>query len=160
MLTSRRDYILRIIDEVTRILGQIILKRRTGADQEALEMVVVGLERLFVMDADQVFLLTPDQHYSLLADDESDEFARDKILLYAALSTEAGAIYARQGKAEMARATRLNALRFVLKARLQYSNEGLPAYSPNPADLLKTLSDEPLDAMTAALVDAFERTTR
>jgi hypothetical protein len=157
MLTSRRDYILRIIDEVSRILGQIVFKRRAGADQEALETVVVGLERLFVMDADQVFLLTPDQHYTLLADDESGEFARDKILLYAALSTEAGAIYATQGKTEMARATRLNALRFVLKARMNYSNDALPVYAPNPADLLQTLAGEPLDATTAELVAAFAR---
>ena len=152
MLTSRRDYLLRIIDEVSRILGQVIFKRRAGADQEALEMVVVGLQRLFNLEADQVFLLTPDEHYSLLAGDESEEFARDKILLYAALSVEAGEVYARQGNRSMARATRINALRFLLKAREEFSTEGLPDYAPKVAPLLALLADEMLDAATARLL--------
>ena len=59
MLTSRRDYILRVIDEVGRLLARITFKRKAGADQEALETVVVGFQRLFNLDADQIFLLTP-----------------------------------------------------------------------------------------------------
>ena len=160
MLTSRRDYILRIIDEVAWILGQVIFKRRAGADHEALETVVVGLQRLFHLDADQIFLLTPDDHYAMLAGDESPEFARDKILLYAALSAEAGGIYAKQGKMAMARATRLNALRFVLKARLNYHTEGLPAYAPDPAALREMLADEPLDPVTAGLLEAANLSAR
>src|SRR6185436_9184586 len=123
MLTSRRDYLLRIIDEVGRILGQIIFKRRAGADQEALEMVVVGLQRLFTLDGDQIFLLTPDQHYVLLIDEDSPYDARDKVLLYAALSTEAGKIYAKQGNRMMSRASFLNALRFALRARIEFPPE-------------------------------------
>jgi hypothetical protein len=153
MLTSRRDYILRIIDEVSRILGVIIFKRRAGADQEALETVVTGFQRLFNLDADQIFLLTPDQHFEMLIeDDETPEFACDKVLLYAALSAEAGAIYAKQGNRAMARATRINALRFTLKARALFPTADLPAYAPDVTKLIESLADEPLDAVTAELV--------
>jgi hypothetical protein len=153
MLTSRRDYILRIIDEVSRILGVIIFKRRAGADQEALETVITGFQRLFNLDTDQIFLLTPDQHFEMLIeDDETPEFARDKVLLYAALSAEAGAIYAKQGNRAMARATRINALRFSLKARALFPTEGLPPYAPDVTQLLELLADEPLDSVTADLV--------
>src|SRR3954469_8052618 len=115
MLTSRRDYIVRIIEEVGRLLAMSVFKRKAGADQEALETVVYGFTRLFQLDADQIFLLTPTQHYRLLTEDaETPEFARDKVLLYAALSAEAGALYAKMGNAAMARTTRLNALRFTL----------------------------------------------
>ena len=152
MITSRRDYVLRIIDEVGRILARVVFKRRAGANQEALETVVVGLQRLFQLDADQVFLLTPDQHYAMLTDEESPEFARDKVLLYAALSAEAGLIYARQEKQAMARATRITALRFVLKARLAFPTEGTPDYAPKIEHLLLALSDESLDAETAELL--------
>src|SRR5436190_14875310 len=105
MITSRRDYLLRIIDEVGRLLGRVIYKRKAGADQEALETIVVGFQRLFDLDGDQIFLLTPEQHYEMLANEESPEDARDKVLLYAALSVEAGTIYAKQGNRAMARAT-------------------------------------------------------
>jgi hypothetical protein len=152
MLTSRRDYLLRILDEVSRILGVIIFKRRAGADQEALETVVTGLQRLFDLDADQIFLLTPDQHFEMLVDDETPEFARDKVLLYAALNVEAGAIYAKQGNRAMARATRINALRFTLKARRLFPIEDWPVYAPDVTKLVEDLSDEPLDSVTAKLL--------
>jgi hypothetical protein len=157
MLTSRRDYILRIIDEVGRILGRVIFKRRAGADQEALETVVVGLQRLFNLDGDQIFRLTPDQHYEMLTGDGSPEEARDKVLLYAALNVEAAAVYEKQGNRAMARATRLNALRFTLRSRVQFPRDGVPSYAPDVSALLKSLADEPLDPATAELVKAAEQ---
>ena len=154
MITSRRDYILRIIDEVGRLLARVVLKRKGGADQEALETVVAGFQRLFSLDGDQIFLLTPEHHYGLLTSDPAatPEDARDKVLLYAALSAEAGAIYAKQGNVALARATRLNALRFALRARAEFPQEGLPAYAPDVAALLSALGSEPLDEDTAELV--------
>lgn len=153
MITSRRDYLLRLLEEIGRLLARVSAKRRNGdSDDAALETVVFGLQRLFTLDADQIFLLQPEQHFTLLADEEEPEFARDKILLYAALSAEAGHIYTRQGNRALARATFTNALRFTLKARANYSLEGLPDYAPKVDDLLAALSGEPLDAETARLV--------
>lgn len=153
MITSRRDYIMRLLEEIGRLLARVSAKRRNGdSDDAALETVVFGLQRLFNLDADQIFLLKPEQHFDLLADEEVPEFARDKILLYAALSTEAGHIYGRMGKRTLARATFINALRFTLKARANYSLEGLPDYTPKVDDLLAALSGEPLDPETAGLV--------
>jgi len=155
MITSRRDYIMRIIEEVGRILARISSKRRKGdTDETALENVVFGLQRLFNLDADQIFLLTPEQHFEMLIDDEEPEFARDKVLLYAALCAEAGHVYARMGSREKARATFMTALRFTLKARAKFSAEGLPDYAPNPSELLAALADAPLDPETAELVTA------
>jgi hypothetical protein len=152
MLTSRRDYLLRILDEVSRILGQIVFKRRAGADQEALETVLVGYQRLFNLDGDQIFLLTPEQHYQMLAEEDSPSDARDKVLAYAALSAEAGKIYAKQGNRAMSRACFLNALRFALRARIELPREGAPAYAPDIAELQAALGDEALDSGTAELV--------
>jgi len=155
MLTSRRDYILRVIEEIGRILARLTLKRRKGEnDEKALETVVAGFQRLFDLEADQIFLLTPEQHFEMLTDDDSAEFSRDKVLLYAALSAEAGHIYTRMGHRAMARATFTNALRFTLKAQAQYPGGALPPYAPRVADLLEALKDAPLDAETAALIQA------
>ena len=154
MLTSRRDYILRVIDEVGRLLARVTYKRKAGADQEALETVIVGFQRLFTLDSDQIFLLTPEKHYEMLVTDPdaTPEDTRDKLLLYAALSAEAGAIYAKSGNRALARVTRLNALRFSLRARAQFSMEGAPTYAPEVAALVEALSDEPLDAATIELL--------
>lgn len=153
MITSRRDYMMRILEEVGRLLARVTFKRRKGdSDETALETVVFGLQRLFALDADQIFLLTPEQHYEMLADDETPEIARDKILLYAALNAEAGHVYARQGNRAMARATFANALRFTLRAEANYPREGWPEFAPRVEELRTALADAPLDAATARLV--------
>ena len=154
MLTSRRDYILRVIDEVGRLLARVTFKRKAGADQEALETVVVGFQRLFNLDSDQIFLLTPEKHYEMIVTDPdaTPEDIRDKLLLYAALSAEAGAIYAKSGNRALARVTRLNALRFSLRARAEFPLAGAPAFAPDIETLLAAVADEPLDETTAALV--------
>lgn len=144
---------MRIIEEVGRLLARVTAKRKPGdSDETALETVVFGLQRLFGFEADQIFLLTPEQHYEMLSVDETPEIARDKILLYAALSAEAGYIYQRQGKRAMARAVLTSALRFTLKARTDFPIEGLPDYAPKVDKLLAALADEPLDEVTAKLV--------
>ncbi len=154
MLTSRRDYILRVIDEVGRLLARVIFKRKAGADQEALETVVAGFQRLFNLDSEQIFLLSPEKHYEMIVTDPNadPEDQRDKLLLYAALSAEAGAIYAQSGNRALARVTRLNALRFSLRARAQFPMDGAPPFAPDVPALLAALADEALDDATAALV--------
>ncbi len=145
---------MRILEEVGRLLARATFKRKKGdSDEAALETVVFGLQRLFGLDADQVFLLTPDQHFAMLSVEETPEFARDKILLYAALCTEAGHIYRRQGNQALARATLTNALRFVLKARAGFPLEGLPELAPKVDDLLALLAEEPLDPVTSKLLN-------
>jgi hypothetical protein len=152
MITSRRDYVLRLIEEVGRLLSRVVAKRRAGDDQDALGTVVFGFQRLFNLEANQIFQFTPDQHFEMLCDTDTPEDARDKVLLYAALSAEAGRLYTKQGNRAMARATTLNALRFTLKARAKFPTEGQPDYTPNVEELKAALADEPLDAETAALV--------
>ncbi len=152
MITSRRDYILRIIDEVTRVLARIIFKRRAGSPQEALQSLVEACERLFSLEADKLFQFTPEQHYGLLTRDEPPEIARDKVLLYGAILIEAGQIYTQLGKREMARASFLNALRLTLRAENEFGTENLPQFAPSLSLLRDLVAGEPLDPETAELL--------
>jgi len=154
MLTSRRDYILRIIDEVGLLLRRVLQQRAAGRPGEGLQSVVAACERLFVMEAARIFQFTPDQHWVMLAEGEPPDIARDKILLYAALNAEAGHCYRALGNAALARQSCTNALRLTLKAKSAYAAEGWPEYAPKPADLLAALREAPLDAATQALVAA------
>jgi len=145
MLTSRRDYILRIIDEVSRLLARVIFKHRTGDDREALETVVQACERLFGLEADKLFQFTPEQHFLMLSEGELPEIARDKILVYAALNAEAGKIYTQRGNAAMGRASLVNALRLTLRAKSEFAGGPLPEFTPDVPALLAALGPEPLD---------------
>ena len=159
-MPARRDYILSIIEQVGRMLAQVIFRRKAGQHQEALQAVVQGCERLFGLEASQLFQFTPEQHFLMLADGEQPEVARDKVLLYAAMCAEAGQIYAAQGNQPLARGSFLNALRLTLRARSEFSSERLPVYTPDVAELLAALTDVPLDADTAELLRDVEQTGR
>jgi hypothetical protein len=154
MLTSRRDYLLRLIDEVGRLLARLVDQRRKHRPEDALQSLADAFARLFGREFHEVFQFTPDQHYLMLAEDVPDGIARDKRLLYAALSAEAGRVYADIGKADYARASLLNALRFTLRARQDGTAGDLPAFAPNPAALVAELGTANLDPETAALVRA------
>ena len=152
MLTSRRDYILRIIDEVSRLLARIIFKRRAGEPEIALQTIVQACERLFSMEADKLFQFTPEQHFLMLTEGEPPEIGRNKVLIYAALNTEAGHTYTKLGNAAMARPSYLNALQLTLRARTEFPSENLPEYAPSLAVLRDALADAPLDPATTALL--------
>lgn len=154
MLTSRRDYILRLIDEVGRLLARVIFKRRTGQTEEALQAVVQACERLFGREAEQLFQFTPEQHFVMLAERETPEVARDKVLLYAALNREAGHLYTQLGNRPMARASFVNALRLTLRTRVEFPSDGMPAFAPDVGELLDALADTPLDPETSELLKA------
>jgi hypothetical protein len=154
MLTSKRDYILRIIDEVGEFLARVVFQRGKNRPEEAMQSVVQAGERLFGLDADQLFQFTPDQQFAMLAEHEAPDIAGQKVRLFAALNAEAGKIYTTLGNPRMARSCFINALRFTLKAQADFPNENPPAYTPRVPDLLDALKDAPLDADTAALVSA------
>jgi hypothetical protein len=154
MLTSRRDYLLRIIDEVGLLLRRVLQQRSSGRPDEALQSVVAACERLFQLEAAQLFQFTPDQQVGMLTEGESPDVARDKILLYAALNEEAGRCYRALGKDDLSRQSFLFSLRLALKAQRICPGLGQPAFAPDPAMLLRLLTGTPLDAETAALVAA------
>src|SRR3954469_22644147 len=152
MITSRRDYLLRMIDEVGRLLARVIFQRQNHREQEALQSVVQACERLFNLEAAQLFQFSPEQHFLMLTEGESPEDARDKVLLYAALNTEAAHAYLALNKPAMARSSFLNALRFTLRARKEFPADNWPDYAPQISELLDALKDQPLDDETTELL--------
>jgi hypothetical protein len=152
MLTSRRDYLLRLIDEAARLLSRLVSQREKGRPEEAQQALADAFARLFGREFHEVFQFTPDQHYLMLAEDATDETARDRRLLYAALNAEAAQLYDQLGRIELARASRLNALRFTLRALRDGPDAALPAYAPDPAGLAAGLGQAGLDPETAEWV--------
>jgi len=150
----QRDYILRLIEQVGQLLARVIRQREEKAPQEALQSVMAACERLFGMEAVQLFQFTPEQHFAMLAEDETPDVARDKILMYAALNAEAGRCYVALNHSQLAQQSFLNALRLTLKTREKYSSAGWPAFAPSVTELLDLLGDTPLDDETTRLIAA------
>lgn len=151
MFRSRQDYLLRLIEELTQFLARAVFQRQAGREREALSAIVESCERLFGLEAAQLFQFTPDQHFVMLTDGEAPDNARAKVLIYAALTAEAGQNYAALGKTELARASLLSALRLTLRARESLPTaEPPPSYAPSISDLLRQLQDQPLDPETAS----------
>ncbi len=151
---AQRDYLLRLIEQAAQLLARAVQQREQRAPQEALQSVMAACERLFGMEAVQLFQFTPDQHVLMLAERETDDVARNKIFMYAALTAEAGRCYEMLGQPRLAQLSFLNALRVGLKARLQYPADALPDYAPRTPDLLARLRDTTLDVETTALLAA------
>ncbi|QYM80711.1 hypothetical protein K0B96_08965 [Horticoccus luteus] len=150
MLTSRRDYVLRLIDEAGEFFRRALAKRQAHSPQEALEAVVAGCERLFDLPSEQLFQFTPDQQVLLLVRDEPTDVARDKILLYAALCAEAAGVYTQLDQPTLARGSLVNALRLTLRAQRDYASPtALPAYAPDADALADQLGRDTLDDETA-----------
>ncbi len=149
-----RDYLLRLIEQVAQLLRLALQQREKNSPQEALQSVMAACERLFGLEAVQLFQFTPDQHFLMLAENETSENARNKILIYAALNLEAGRSYTQLGQPVLARQTFLNALRLTLKARRQFGRDDWPDFAPKTEELLRLLADAPLDPATAELLVA------
>ncbi len=145
MLTSRRDYLLRMVEEVTLKLARVIFHRKAGNDEEALEGVVSGCERLFGVDRDRLFQFTPDQQRTVLVLDIPPADAAAKLDLYAALNREAGLIYEAKGKTALASGCFRNALSLVLHARLDFPGETPLECSPKIEELRAHLKADDLN---------------
>lgn len=153
MITSRRDYLLRIIDEVGRMLARVVFKRSSGAYEEALEIVVQGMERLFSLERHQLFQFTPEQQRLRLTLDEPPDVARDKLLVYASLSLEAGVVYGQLANSRRAHASYWNALSFALAADEYAVTTPPPPYAPSIDHLVSLIGYENLDAETRRRID-------
>src|SRR5687768_17415972 len=134
-----RDYILRLVEQVGQLLARVINQRKSHAPQEALQSVMAACERLFGLPAVEIFHHTPDQHVRMLAEGETPENARDKILMYAALTMEAGRCYIEAGNPPFAQQSFYNALRLTLRARRDFPADSRPAFAPNVQELLTLL---------------------
>jgi len=152
MLRTRRDYLLRIIDEVVEFLARAVFQRKAGREQESLQSIVQACERLFGLEADALFQFNPDQHFVMLTEGAEPAEASARVLLYAALNVEAGRNYSALKRPELARVSYLNALRLALRTRVAFPGGAAPHYAPDIPELLALLSDQPLDAETTGLL--------
>ncbi len=135
----RQDYVLRLVEQLSQALGQILGFRKRGQYEAALG-VLDQISRQFVgLSADSLLQLSADELSGLVAFDQSAEIAYEKCVLMATLLKQQGAICAEQGRVEASVDCYLKALHLLLVALMAGNQVPRPDYAPKVADLVADL---------------------
>ena len=146
----RRDYILRMIEELSQILArtrQQIAARRFGEAREELDEV---FEELTGADAEAVGKLSETELMAKLTLDGPTLVLREKTLILIALLQEAGQLHIAQGRESEGQACWLKALNLLLTLKLQDADLEFPEFVPKIDFLRDELRDTTLPLETLA----------
>jgi tetratricopeptide (TPR) repeat protein len=154
----RRDYILRMIEEMIQALARIASLTKAKQHCEAAVVLDQEFQKLIGSGAETVATLSETELIARVLSGESTQIVREKTLLLVALLKEAGGIHAALNRTEESRACYLKALNLLLQARLQ-EEDGveLPGYVPKIDDLELALKDSLPSTTRAALMQHYER---
>jgi hypothetical protein len=94
MPSRKQDYLLRLIEELGQLMTEIVKLRKHGSLDTALQTLLQAQERLFARPSQEFMTRPVEEQLHLLVVGETAADAREKCLMYAALLTEAGHIYA------------------------------------------------------------------
>jgi tetratricopeptide (TPR) repeat protein len=154
----RRDYLLRMIEEMIQALARIASLTRAKQHGEATAVLDQEFQKLIGSGAEAVATLSETELMARLLSGESTQIVREKSLLLVALLKEAGAVHAALNRTEESRACYLKALNLLLQARLlEDAGAELPGYVPKIEDLRLALKDSFPSNTRAALMQHYER---
>lgn len=155
----RRDYLLRMIEELRRVLAAIIEQKKAGLWVEAGGTIDEQMVRLVGCDAATALRLGETELKARLVRGESTQVVPEKQLILAALFKETGEIAADTGDAELAHSYRLKALELLLDTPDSYDPDGSPDFIPRVETLVALIDPARLTgALEARLMYHFERT--
>ena len=154
----RRDYLLRMIEELRRVLAAIIESKTAGRWQEASGSITGQMHRLVGVDPDAAARLTETELRARLVGGESTQIVPEKTQILAALFKEAGDIAEIENQPAEARRYRIKALELLLSTPASNDPEEIPDFIPRVESLATLLSEMPLaPGMQAGLMYHFER---
>jgi hypothetical protein len=155
----RRDYILRMIEELIRALARIQSYKRSENWKEAAGAVDEEMQRLIGGDADAIAKLSETELLARLVQGEATQAVRDKTLVLTTLMKEAGDVATATGRTEAGRECYLKALHLLLDVLGRGEVFECPAFVPRVEMLVAALGDEALPMQTQArLMHHYERT--
>jgi tetratricopeptide (TPR) repeat protein len=154
----RRDYIIRMIEELGQCLARVRVQVSERQYPEADAALEKALEQLLGSDRD-VDKLSETELLALLTVDGPTQMVREKTLILVALLQEAGRLRVAQGREREGEACWLKALNLLLTMKLQDADLEFPEFVPKIDLLRDQLRDTELPLQTlAALWRHYERT--
>lgn len=150
----QRDYLLRLIEQALEAILRAAKYRKDGQHERAVHDVIDSMEKLFGLSIADLGARSVDGLFDQLTRDEPPGQARDKCLVFAALNREAGLAYEEKGLPALAQPAFYLALVFTLRALDRFGTDGLPPFTPEPAELAPRLAGFALPPDAAALLAA------
>ena len=115
----REDYIIRHIQMVGQFIAQMLMARKAGREDQAIQIGMQTMEQLFGLRMDAISALSLDAQLEHLAKGLPAKEARDRQFAYALLLKEVGQSYLERSRPEVAVASCKAALHIALSLILQ-----------------------------------------
>jgi hypothetical protein len=148
----RQDYILRMIEELQRVLASIAALKEERRWQEITGTVDEQFTQLLEVDAAEAARLSDTDLMARLVHGETTRFVREKTQFLITLFKEAGDAAVAQDQAEQGRAFYLKGLHLLLGAVPGEDSFESPDFVPGLEAFLAALADAPLPARTQAML--------
>jgi len=148
----RRDYILRMIEELRRVLAGIVALKQGRRWQEVEGTLAEQFKRLVGAGASEAVAFSDMELSARLMRGEATLFVRDKTLFLIALFKEAGDAAVAQDRPEQARCFYLKGLNLLLGTLAGAEPSERPDFVPTVAVFTGALADAPLPAQTQAML--------
>ena len=156
MPSQKQDYLLRLIEELGRLIAELRKLRDQGRHDTALLTGLQAQERLFARPAQEFMVRPVEEQLHLLAVGETDANARVKCLAYATLLTEAGQTYAAREQAALASGAYQLALQVLLLTASDHPAQEPAEDRGRVGMLLELLSDDQLAGEVAEMLRQFQ----
>jgi len=148
----RRDYILRMIEEMGAALAQIRALRRSGRADAARRMVDAECEKLAAMGVVGIVALSETELLARVSEGQFAHTVHLRTLAVVTLLREAAEIANGQERTEEAREIYLKALHLLLGVLSQDDPAGFPEFVPGVEAIVTGLQDQPLPVQTLAML--------
>jgi hypothetical protein len=155
MAPQKQDYMVRLMEELTRYLAEIRRLRDGGSGDAALLTVLQAQQRLFARPAQEFMTRSLEEQVHLLVIGETAADAREKCLAYATLLTEAGHTYQAREQTAVASGAYQLALQVLLLTARQSSGLDRSDIQARIAALLGRIPVGDLTAEVKALLNQF-----
>ena len=156
MPSQKQDYLLRLIQELGRLMTEVVRLRSQGSHDAALHTLLQAQERLFARPAQEFMARSAEEQLRLLVIGENTPNAREKCLMYAALLTEAGHTYTAREQTALAFGAYQFALHILLLTALRHPAPEAAEDRARIAALLDLLADDQLAAEVKSLLEEFQ----
>ncbi|HXT40907.1 MAG TPA: DUF6483 family protein [Candidatus Angelobacter sp.] len=155
----RRDYILRMIEELAEALARIRSLKQGRRWAEAGDELDTEFKKLIGHGAQEVARLSETDLLARLMQGGPTHLVRDKTLMLTTLLTEAGDVAAAEERMEESRECYLKALHLLLDVLARHEAFECPGFVPKVEMLVAALRSAPLPVRSAAmLMQHYERT--
>jgi hypothetical protein len=148
----RRDYIVRMIEEMGRALAQIRALRHAGRAEAARQMADAECEKLAALGAVGIVKLSETELLARVSEGQYSHTVHLRTLAVAALLHEAAEIASGQDRVGEAREIYLKALHLLLGVSSQDDPAEFPEFVPKVEAIVTALEAQPLPVETQSLL--------